>query len=206
MLSQYQGVKLTDSQIIYWSWSQQEKNNYDLLNKARLEFGETIARGSEPDLIVQTDKALFFIEAKLTASNNTTPSRGSNEKLYCSGADNWYDSVFTQDFDTIVRKNKKYELLRFWLLGTWMAKETGLDFHLVNLVPSRSEQNIETVFKPFIKETASQRFSRMTWEDIYKYISNNTPTNSKMKNRVTEYMENKTIGYKNGVLTKAFNI
>jgi hypothetical protein len=27
-----------------------------------------------------------------------------------------------------------------------------------------------------------------------------------MKNRVTEYMENKTIGYKNGVLTKAFNI
>lgn len=206
MLSQYQGIKLTDSQIIYWSWSQQEKSDYNLLNKARLEFGETIERGSEPDLIVQTDKVLFFIEAKLTASNNTIPSRGSREKLYCSGADNWYDSVFTQDFDTIARTNKKYELLRFWLLGTWMAKQAGLEFHLVNLVPEWNEKNIETEFKPLIKKTESQMFSRMTWEDIYRFISKNNPPDQSMKTQVMTYMENKTIGYKNGVLTKAFGV
>lgn len=32
-----------------------------MLNMAREQFGEEIERGSEPDLIIKTDKALFFI-------------------------------------------------------------------------------------------------------------------------------------------------
>jgi len=26
-------------------------------------------------------------------------------------------------------KEKKYELLRFWLLGSWLANELGLDYY-----------------------------------------------------------------------------
>ena len=56
------------------------RTSWDLLNKARIEFGETIARGSEPDVIIRTENALYFIEAKLTATNNTEPSNPTDRK------------------------------------------------------------------------------------------------------------------------------
>jgi len=42
------------------------------------------------------------------------------------------------DFNAIALKDKKYELVRFWLLGTWLAEQEGLEFRLVNL--TRSEK------------------------------------------------------------------
>lgn len=204
-LSRHHGTPVTDSELVYWSWSQREHSDKDLLNRARLEFGETVKRGSEPDLIVMTDKVLFFIEAKLGASNDTIPSKGSRGDLYCSGVDGWYDKVFTSDFDTIAREHKKYELLRFWLLGSWMAKVTGVNFHLVNLVPADSEGDIEERFKPFIVEDATRRFSRLTWEEIYRFIKTEVPDDLDGRRKtVLDYMENKTVGYRNGVLKRAF--
>ena len=68
------------SEVIYWSYNQKEDAGWSLLDSARREFGERIERGSEPDIIVKTDEALFFIEAKLKADNKTVPSDVSNSK------------------------------------------------------------------------------------------------------------------------------
>jgi len=204
-LNSIAGLHLKSSEVIYWSYSQKEDKVLSELNKARREFGEIIKRGSEPDIIVRTDKALFFIEAKLTAGNETIPSNKNSSKKYESGGDNWFSRVFKSDYNTVAIIDKKYELLRFWLLGTWMAKQKDLNFYLINLVLSEREIDIESIFKKYIRETERRKFLRITWEDIYRYILESN--SSKDKDIVLNYFRNKTIGYdKEGKLQRAFSI
>jgi len=197
---------LKTPEIIYWSYCQKENTGWSELNKAREEFGEEIKRSSEPDIIVKTDNALLFIEAKLTAGNETSPSDMSNSKKYETGGDNWFSKVFKSDYKTVAIVEKKYELLRFWLLGTWMANQRDLEFYLVNLVLSEREKEIESIFKRHIKEGQTRRFIRITWEGIYHQILNSNLSGVD-KDTITKYFKNKTIGYDgNGKLQRAFSI
>jgi len=204
-LSLITGLYLKSFEVIYWSYSQKEDKVFSLLNDARREFGEVIRRGSEPDIIVKTDKSLFFIEAKLTAGNKTIPSNISSSKKYEVGGHSWFYKVFKSDYKTIAIIEKKYELLRFWLLGTWMANQQDLNFYLINLVLSEREKDIEGIFKRYIIETERSKFLRITWEDIYRYISN--INSSRDKDIMLNYFKNKTIGYNGyGRLRRAFLI
>ena len=203
-LSPLVGVSLRSPELIYWSYSQAQNSDWKKLVCARNEFGEKPNRGSEPDLIIKTDRALIFVEAKLTAGNKTTPSKNSDAEAYQAGGGSWFDKVFKSGFPTIAEDKKKYELLRFWLLGTWMAKQ-NLQFRLVNLVRSGQEENIEGVFGKHIRENQTRKFIRITWEDIYKQILNiGLPGTD--KETMMQYFRNKTIGYGNGKLRKAFSI
>ena len=98
---------ITNSELILWSYSEKEKGAYSLLNAARTEFGEVINRGSEPDIIIQTDKTLFFIEAKVLAFNETKPSDPTNTKKYLTGGNNWFvgDQIIPQ------QKGKKDQMI-----------------------------------------------------------------------------------------------
>ena len=150
--------------LIYWSYSQKAKDAWPELNSARDKFGEHIKRSSEPDLIAVTDKALFFIEAKLTATNNTVPSDLNNRKKYLTGGNEWHKQVFRSDFDTVAIQAKKYELFRFWLLGSWLAKEMDRNFYLLNIVLSDRDKDIEKRFIPHIIQVDGQRqFKRLSW-------------------------------------------
>jgi len=200
------GVTLKSSEVIYWSYSQKENYSWSELNKARKEFGEEIKRSSEPDIIIKTDNTLLFIEAKLTAGNETIPSDTSNSKKYETGSDNWLSKVLKSDYKTVAIFEKKYELLRFWLLGTWIAKQQDLDFYLVNLVLSEREKDIEVIFKRHLYENQRRKFIRITWEDIYQQILNNNLSGID-KDTMIRYFKNKTIGYDgNGKLQRAFSI
>jgi hypothetical protein len=121
-------------ELMYRSYSQEAHRAWSELNKARKAFGENLQCGSEPDLIALTDTALFFIEAKLTATNNTSPSGSNNRTNYLAGGNKWHTQVFESDFDKVAIKAKQYELFRFWLLGSWLANEMKLDFYLLNVV------------------------------------------------------------------------
>ena len=204
-LSSITGLYLKSSEVIYWSYSQKEGNVLSKLNEARREFGEVIRRGSEPDIIIKTNKVLFFIEAKLTTDNKTSPSNKNSSKKYESGGHNWFFKIFKSDYKTIAIIEKKYELLRFWLLGTYMAKQQDLNFYLVNLVLSEKEKDIENIFKGYIRETKRRKFLHITWEDIYSYILNSN--SSRDKDIILNYFRNKTIGYDGeGKLQRAFLI
>jgi hypothetical protein len=193
-------------EVIYWPYSQTEQNSWSELNKARLEFGETIERGSEPDIIVKTESSLFFIEAKLTAQNKTVPSDKSDSKGYVSGGDHWFSKVFKCDYKTIAIDERKYELMRLWLLGTWIAQRNNLDCYLVNLVLSRRERDIKTIFGKHIIETDRRRFDRTVWEDIYRLILSSDLMISR-KEEMLEYFRNKTVGYdRNGRIMRAFSV
>ena len=205
LLTDISSQKQHDSELIYWSYSQTENQQWSLLNKARVEFGETINRGSEPDLIVRTPNALFFIEAKFTASNNTRPSNPTVQEKYLSGGNQWFKQVFIDDFETIAIIARKYELLRFWLIGSWLAEELGVDFYLLNLVPAEKEINIEEHFSPYIQQNNRRKFTRISWEDIFEFIAQHAPEGPS-KELVKKYFQTKTIGYNHrGELMKAFN-
>lgn len=204
-LSKLCNSPVANPEIIYWSYSQSQQGVWNELKKARAEFGEIPQRGSEPDLIVNSDDALFFIEAKLTATNETTPSNPKELKRYLTGGNNWYNVVFKSDYQTIANKEKKYELLRFWLLGTWIAKQQDLDFYLVNLVLSERERDIEAIFKKHIHENQRRNFVRIAWEDIYQHISSSV-LSGRDKDKIMRYFKNKTVGYENGKLQRAFSI
>ena len=176
------------------------------MNESRKYFGEQIRRGSEPDIIIKTDNALFFIEAKLTASNETIPTNLDDAKKYEEKDKEFYSQFFKSDFNTVTVQEKKYELLRFWLLGNWIAKEKNLDFYLIDLFLKEKEQDIENIFGQLIKQDQNKRFIRITWEDIYAQILNHG-TSLSDSNRIINYFRNKTIGYDGfGKLQKAFSI
>jgi len=205
-LSPIIGVPQKSSEVIYWSYNQKENSSWSELNKARKEFGEEIKRGSEPDIIIKTDNTLLFIEAKLTAGNETDPSDKSSSKKYENGGDNLFSKVFKSNYKTIAIDEKKYELMRFWLLGTWIAKQQDLDFYLVNLVLSEREKDIETIFKRHLYKNQRMKFIRITWEDIYQQILNSGSPGIE-EDMMIKYFRNKTIGYDgNGRLEKAFSI
>lgn len=193
-------------EVIYWSYKQKEDIAWCELDRARQEFGEKLERGSEPDIIIKASNTLFFIEAKLTAGNETVPSDRSDFKQYETGGGKWFSKVFKSDYKTVAIDDMKYELLRFWLLGTWMAKQMSLNFCLVNLVLSEKEKDIEAIFKKHICEKQGMRFIRIGWEEIYRQILNSGLSEID-KDTILRYFRNKTTGYdKKGRLKKAFSL
>lgn len=200
------GYPLSSSEVIYWSYSQQDGTSWSALNRARTEFGERLSRSSEPDIIIRTDRALVFIEAKLTSGNKTGPSNPNYTKKYITGGGGWFSRVFHSDYDAVAKVEKKYELMRFWLLGTWIAAQLDLDFYLVNLVRAGREKEIETAFGMHICEDPRMRFMRLAWEDICEFVKNSAPPGSD-KETMAEYFRDKSLGY-NGHrrLQRAFSV
>ena len=207
-LSKFSNIEERNLEVMYWSYSQPELTAWSKLVQARKEFERNPAKGSEPDIIIKSDKTLFVIEAKFNAINNTVPSSKDPlvKEKYVNGGFGWYQNVFKSDFETLAVNYKKYELLRFWLLGSWMAQNQGLNFVLVNLVPSEREKGIEAQFKKHILEDTNRTFLRCTWEGIYKFIQE-TPIVNTQKDLVLEYFKNKTLGYNHeGKRQSAFSI
>ena len=180
--------------IMYWSYCQDTGNTWEPLEQARTEFGEAQHRGSEPDIIVETDHELFWIEAKFLSGNETVPSDPRNSKKYLIGGDCWFDRVFKSPFRTIAVEKKLYELTRFWLLGTRAAYLTGKSFYLVNLVREEREKFIKEEFAAHILEQQGRKFRRASWEDIYHFVSGNGARTAAHE-KLLAYMEGKSAGY-----------
>jgi hypothetical protein len=103
-LSETSKKEINKAELILWSYSPSEKSDWSLLNKARLEFGESVERGSEPDIIVLTDKVLYFLEAKLTAKNETKTSDLKNRKKYITGETNYFSKFLNQIMKLLLLK------------------------------------------------------------------------------------------------------
>lgn len=201
------GITIKEPEVIYWSYSQSQNGSWDMLTKARNEFELEPRKGSEPDIIITGKDVLIFIEAKFTASNSKRPSNPKVENKYITGGQGWWNKVFSSEFKTVTVDEEKYQLVRFWLLGTWIAKQMGVDFYLVNLVLSKQKAKIEKNlegYKRHINETPKRKFLLATWEDIYQHISNSDFTRD--RDVMIEYFKNKTLGYREGKLQAAFSI
>ncbi len=188
------GTRLLVSELIFWSYSPSAQGTWQPLAQARKEFGEFPRRSSEPDLIAVSDRAVIWIEAKVTATNKTAPTDLSDTKQYLTGGNEWFQQVFAADYATVALTDKKYELLRFWLLGSWIAHQMDQDFYLVNLVLTEREKEIERSFRQRLKPHPRWHFVRHSWEAIYENIAQ-TMVASQEKDLLRGYFQNKSIGY-----------
>lgn len=199
------GTEPLNIETVFWSYSDILRAPWSPLLESRVIFGEApnsdIAalgkRVSEPDLAFITDDHLIFVEAKFGSGNATSGKpemvrrRIENPKNYLLGANCWYDEVFVSDYSTVVR-DQKYELMRFWLLGSWIAKRLEKKFLLVNLVRKATETQIETDFGRHISQSDERRFVRWAWESLEPLLKSSDDEASK---RLHEYMIQKTIGF-----------
>lgn len=125
-------------------------------------------RSPKPDAVLLFEDLLVFIEAKLGARNATTPSDPDNPKRYETGHGSWFGRVFREGvgFRSLAVEARLYELMRLWLIGTWVAEDTGRRFALVNLVRSSQEVDIEARFGSHIVTGPDRQFRRLTWEGL----------------------------------------
>jgi len=205
-LASLTGSPVGKTSLIYWSYCDEPgaRGVWPTLAKARDAFGERKDHPSEPDLIADTEAGLFWIEAKLTASNKTKPSADAKPEAYKAGGDHWYGKVITTPFERLAVAEQRYELLRHWLLGTWAAAQLNKPFYLVSLVRKKSKENMATEMAPHFHEEPNRRVLSTTWEDIYAFLKS-TPKRTSQTDRLLAYLENKTAGYNSrGQLREAF--
>lgn len=199
------GAPVRNPQVIYWSYCQRAGTTWPLLTEARNVFGEAPQRGSEPDIIVESEDVLYWIEAKFLSSNKTIPTNPNDSKKYLSGGDKWYERVFVSPYGIVAVEQKFYELMRFWLLGTWSAKKLGKRFVLVNLVRESEGRSVVADFGRHINLNGHQ-FLRTTWEDAYRFVKSSARADND-REAFLRYIEGKAVGY-SGLrkLTPAFSV
>jgi len=191
-----------DPHLIYWSFCQNSRKPWELLLEAAKTFGESVARRSEPDLIIEDEKHIVFVESKWTSGNRTSPTNRNNPKMYESGGNGWFRRVFAGDTDfmKVAVEDKLYELMRLWLIGSWIAECSRKKFVLVNLVraDSKTEINIEERFGKHIMSAPNRRFVRLTWEQIYSEIilPQTLLAEQDDAKALAKYLREKTIGYR----------
>ncbi len=191
---------------IYWSYSQSQHGVWDALEDVRNDFGEHPQRSSEPDIIVTSDNDLFFVEAKVTAAiradfskSHTAEDREDRIRRYSKARYFLHQSVAN------ILDAGYYQLMRFWLIGAWIAENQDFNFYLLNLVTNNREENIESEFGKYLNQNEKRRFVRVTWEEIYEYVSTSGPS-SEDKDRMLGYFRNKTVYDRKGGLQKAFSL
>jgi hypothetical protein len=183
----------------YWSYSSAANGVSPSLALARAEFGEAVARSTEPDLIIESDGTLIWIESKLGATNDTVPTNPQDTKGYLSGGERWFEKAFTGDYQGVAITAGRYELMRLWLLGSWAAVREKRQFYLVNLVSERAH---ETAFASHIAQMPGAIFVCTTWENFYRWLESCPSTAD--GDRVIQYLRQKSAGYANGALKTAF--
>ena len=195
--------------IIYWSYCQSSHLGWQPLANAASVFGESVERRSEPDLVIDDDRLLVFVENKFLSTNRTRPSMSWCSKRYTTGGDGWFSNVFAlfSDFQSIAVADELYQLMRLWLIGSWIADQQNKAFVLINVLRSqdKEEANIEARFGKHIQTSPRRRFVRLTWEAIRNDLVAKASL-SLDKERLTTWFRNKTAGYdRNGWLRRAFS-
>jgi hypothetical protein len=192
---------IVNPEIIYWSYSEREAGISSLLKEARRAFNERA--GTEPDIIINSRDHIVFIEAKFTSGNKTKPKNLGPLQTYATLNNRWYQNVFQTDISKVCIENEKYELMRNYLLGTWLAYTYNKKFTFLSLNAARFSSQTDLNFKELIKENDQFRYIYSVWEELREVIQNHLPESSD-KDMVLDYLRNKSAGYRNGKVVKAF--
>jgi hypothetical protein len=144
----------------------------------------------------------------MDSGNKTRPGKPDDRKEYETGGNGWFAEAFKPgvDFHKIGVKESFYELMRLWLLGSWIANEQlDRNFFLINLVLSKKERDIEYEFGRHIQSNETRAFKRLTWAQIGSLVERKAPPEGKKE--ILEYFHGKTLGYNSScALQRAFSV
>ncbi|MEO2077382.1 MAG: hypothetical protein ABGX20_18775 [Bacillus sp. (in: firmicutes)] len=200
-LERFTGELLVEPEVIYWSYSAADKGVSSLLKAARKSFRESA--GTEPDIIINSKHHIIFVEAKFTSGNETRPKREAVLDKYLAANDGWYQQVFQKDIRTVCVDERKYELMRNYLLGTWLAEQHNKKFTLLTLTGAKYGRDSDLRFRDCIIENDQFRYIYSYWEELRGVIQNHLP-DSLGREIVLDYLSGKTAGYRGGRLVRAF--
>lgn len=79
--------------VHYWSFEASTGDTWMPLAEVWAAIGGIESRGSEPDLVITTDDAHAWVEAKRKSSSGTTPSAGKGARQRYTRRIGWYVSV-----------------------------------------------------------------------------------------------------------------
>jgi hypothetical protein len=206
ILSRIANQDLHNLELFFWTYDSAAQATWKDLETYSQIFGEKPKHGTEPDLIVRTDELLAFIEVKFGSSHNTTPSNENVKAGYVSAAHGWYNKVFSAEFETIAIRERRYELLRQWLIGSRMADRAERQFLLLTVDLESQLAQAKEPFSSLIVQSEQRRFACISWESIYQFVTRFGPPDFDTQ-ILLAYLENKTLSYdKNGCLRKAFDL
>ena len=198
-----------EPQAIYWATDASGNRRWHHLEKAQREFGEVPDRGTEPDVALYwPGQHVIFVEAKFCAASRRTPSakpEGTDPRPLAYGGHMHFSQVFTGSYHQVAVHSKLYQLMRLWLLGSWLAEQEGARFHLVNLVRWQDERDVEDRFgSRYCCQLPERRFRRATWETIWDELPASGLSDQTVF-RLGSYLANKSCGYgSDGLLQRAF--
>ena len=193
--------------VIYWG-AHGDGGPWEPLARAQCLFQEMPGRGSEPDVLFWwPDQCLAVVEAKFCTSNETRPSAkpaGDDPRPKAYGGSDHFQRVFRASYDEITCQDAKYELMRLWLLGSWIAQEHGASFYLVNLVRQAENGDIVTRFGARCVLAPDRTLMRATWESIWEALpASDLPEGTAAT--LDRYFADKSAGYgADGSLQRAF--
>lgn len=149
--------------ILYWGTSWPNNQDHTLSEELRLvlteEFHELNQSLTEPDVILEDDDYLVFIEAKYNSPNDVT-SKASKFSRYLNGQGDLFVKTTTEVID-----EGYYELTRNWVIGSKLAGRRNKRFVLINLTRENNCQSAGS-FAQLIQQTNDRRFKYIAWPDL----------------------------------------
>ena len=206
------GEKVAEApQLIWWSCCRESRGTWKPLLDAARAFDERGARRFEPDLIIDDKKVLVFVASRWAGEDTTGPADPNDRYGYENGCERWYKKVFApgSSFQVVAVQERLYELMRLWLIGSWIAEGMGKSFVLVNLVRAEAERDIEERFGQHIISGNNRRFVRWTWE-LIQVLTVQERAGDADADKLLEFFGSKTLGYQtrdgatHGELRRAF--
>jgi hypothetical protein len=155
--------------IYFWGAGYNNQNK-DNLFRIKLEdvlknsFKEDINRFSEPDIIIETDTKVIFIEVKYFSDNAI---ENETQKINKYIINDYYKNIEN------AINSKYYELIRNWSIGNLIADNKKYYLLNVGLKSKFAEEDKKPNIHSFINSLNNKNnFIRLSWNNIIENIKN----------------------------------
>ena len=129
LLEHVLGRGVATARVTYWGYSPERESTYMPLVRARNAFEEEDADATEPAVLIDTDDMLILVDPRMSLGTDTSQAPFGWER-YERGGKNWSSRVFAGSVREVSASRNSFELLKLWLLGTYMAELAGKAFVL----------------------------------------------------------------------------
>ena len=121
-------------------------------------FHEDKNKFSEPDVIMETENKMIFIEVKYQSINANKCNKEEIEKYLIS---DYYKDIY------LARNSEYYELIRNWSIGNKLSGEKEFYLFNIGLKNNFSKENLDDKYNYFINSLKNEsRFKRFYWEGL----------------------------------------
>jgi hypothetical protein len=210
LLERWTGRPCYDGRLFYWGWDEERERSFDALRHARSAFQEPDEGATEPGLMIQTPESLFLLASRAFSAGSTRTENHLQAPGiwtdYEAAASGWAHQVLAQSCCDLVADSGAYELLRLWLLGTWMAARLEKEFVLVYLTPAAWGQGVLRPVLPRLRGGKGSLVVQASWEDVFQHVSEEH-CHAPGAKALLSYLKDKSAGYgRDGLLRRAFSL